>query len=67
MSVRDQSPPTLAAPTPSLRSVLRAIVSHRGVQTAVALWIIGYVVVLWLARGSLPFDRPAVARLPGPR
>jgi hypothetical protein len=64
MSVRDQSPPTLAAPTPSLRSVLRAIVSHRGVQTAVALWIIGYVVVLWLARGSLPFDRPAVARLP---
>jgi hypothetical protein len=28
------------------------------------LWIISYVVVLWLARGSLPFDRPAVAQLP---
>ncbi|MGO9038866.1 MAG: hypothetical protein ACLQKH_12860 [Steroidobacteraceae bacterium] len=26
--------------------------------------MIGYVVVLWLARGTLPFDRPAVARLP---
>ena len=64
MSVRDQSPPTHAAATPSLRSVLRAVVSHRGVQGAVALWIIGYVVVLWLARGSLPFDRPAVAQLP---
>ena len=44
--------------------MLRAVVSHRGVQVAVALWIIGYVVVLWLARGSLPFDRPAVAQLP---
>jgi hypothetical protein len=64
MSVRDQLPPTHAAATPSLRSVLRAVVSHRGVQGAVALWIIGYVVVLWLARGSLPFDRPAVAQLP---
>jgi hypothetical protein len=64
MSVRDQSPPTQAAATPSLCSVLRAVVSHRGVQGAVALWIIGYVVVLWLARGSLPFDRPAVAQLP---
>jgi hypothetical protein len=48
----------------SLGSVLRAVVRHRGVQTAVALWVIGHVVVLWLARGSLPFDRPAVARLP---
>jgi hypothetical protein len=50
--------------TPSLRAALRAVVGHRGVQVAVALWIIGYVVVLWLARGSLPFDRPAVAQLP---
>jgi hypothetical protein len=64
VSVRDPSPPTHAAATPSLRSVLRDIVSHRGVQGAVALWIIGYAVVLWLARGSLPFDRPAVAQLP---
>jgi hypothetical protein len=64
MSVRDQSPPTHAPAKPSLRSALRAIVSHRGVQGAVALWIIGYVVVVWLAHGSLPFDRPAVAQLP---
>ncbi len=64
MSARDQSTPTLATLTPSLASVLRAIVNHRGVQTAIALWAAGYGVVLWLARGSLPFDRPAVAQLP---
>jgi hypothetical protein len=28
------------------------------------LWVLGYLVVLVLARGSLPFDRPALARLP---
>lgn len=28
------------------------------------LWIVGYLVVLWLAAGTLPFDRPAVAKLP---
>jgi hypothetical protein len=44
--------------------VLRAIVRHRGVQIAAALWVVGYGVVLWLAHGSLPFDRPAVAHLP---
>jgi hypothetical protein len=64
MSLRQQSTSTLAASTPSLRSVLRGTVSHRGVQIAAALWIAGYVVALWLARGSLPFDRPAVAQLP---
>jgi hypothetical protein len=64
MSLRQQSTSTFAASTPSLLSVLRAIVSHRGVQIAAALWIAGYVVALWLARGSLPFDRPAVAQLP---
>jgi hypothetical protein len=26
--------------------------------------VIGYLLVLWLADGSLPFDRPAVAKLP---
>src|ERR1700686_4173712 len=60
MRVRDQLGPP---PPQSLGSVLRAVVSHRGVQTAVAVWVIGHVVVLWLARGSLPFDRPAVAHL----
>jgi len=64
MSARDQSTPTLATLTPSPASVLRAIVNHRGVQAAIALWAAGYGVVLWLARGSLPFDRPAVAQLP---
>lgn len=54
---------TPAAPTPSLGSVLRAIVRHRGVQTAAALWVACYLVVLSLARGALPFDRPAVAKL----
>ena len=43
---------------------LRAIVRHRGVQATIALWVIGYLVVFWMARGSLPFDRPAVATLP---
>jgi hypothetical protein len=28
------------------------------------LWIVGTATAWWLARGSLPFDRPAVARLP---
>ncbi len=40
--------------------------SHRGVQSAVILWVSGYLVVLWLAHGSLPFDRPAVTRLSFP-
>src|ERR1019366_3111472 len=52
------------AAAPPVASVLRAVLHHRGVQTAVALWIAGYVAVLWLAQGSLPFDRPAIAKLP---
>ena len=60
-SVRDQLRPVA---TPSLGSVLRAVVRHRGVQVAIALWVVGHIVVLWLAGGSLPFDRPAVAHLP---
>jgi hypothetical protein len=64
MSIGNQSPPARVAAAASLGSVLRAIVRHRGVQTTVVLWVIGYVVVLWLAQGSLPFDRPAIARLP---
>jgi hypothetical protein len=43
---------------------LRAIVSHRGVQTAAGLWILCYCIVLMLARGALPFSRPAVDQLP---
>jgi hypothetical protein len=47
-----------------LGAQLRAILHHRGVQMAAALWIAGNLIALWLARGSLPFDRPAVAQLP---
>ena len=64
MRASRQSPPTTAATAVSLGRVLRAVARHRGVQFAAALWICGYGVVLWLADGSLPFDRPAVARLP---
>src|SRR5262245_42061340 len=63
MSAARQSSPTPAATSAPLLSVLRAVARHRGVQTAVALWVVGSLVVLWLAHGSLPFDRPAVAHL----
>jgi hypothetical protein len=43
---------------------LLAIVKHRGVRASVILWLAGYLAVLWLARGTLPFDRPAIAQLP---
>jgi hypothetical protein len=64
MTTSNQSPPSNAALAPSMASVLRSVVGHRGVRTAVVVWIAGYAIVLWLARGSLPFDRPAVAGLP---
>lgn len=48
----------------SFSTVLGAIVVHPGVQAAVALWVVGYLLVLWIADGALPFDRPAVANLP---
>jgi len=35
----------------------------QGVRHVIA-WVTGYIVVLWLAQGSLPFDRPAITRLP---
>jgi hypothetical protein len=62
--VDTQSQAGHAASTQSLASILHAILCHRGVRTAAALWIAGYGVVFLLARGSLPFDRPAVAQLP---
>lgn len=64
MSVIDQLPPTDAARATSLDSAVQAIVAHRGVRVVAALWVVGSVFVLWLAQGSLPFDRPAVAALP---
>lgn len=48
----------------SLGSAVRSVVRHRGVQVATGLWLTGIVIVVVLAHGSLPFDRPAVALLP---
>jgi hypothetical protein len=51
-------------PHPSLPSrLLRNTVLHPAVQVAVALWLVANAVVLWLANGALPFDRPALAAL----
>lgn len=43
---------------------MTGIIRHRGVHAAAVSWVLAYLAVLLLARGSLPFDRPAVARLP---
>jgi hypothetical protein len=64
MSVDRQPPPAPAAAAPTLGSALRAVVRHRGVQAAFALWVLAYIAALLLSRGSLPFDRPAVAQRP---
>jgi hypothetical protein len=48
----------------SLQTATAAVVRHRGVQLAAVLWIGSTLAVLWLAHGSLPFNRPAVAKLP---
>lgn len=53
-----------SSPPATLSSVLRTVINHRGVQVAGAAWVVGYLVVLWLAHGSLPFHRPAVDHLP---
>jgi hypothetical protein len=50
--------------TESLRTALGAVVRHRGVQFTAALWVGSTMAVLGLAHGSLPFNRPAVAKLP---
>jgi hypothetical protein len=63
-SVSDQLPPTQPVTVTSLGSAMRAVVVHRGVRVAATLWVAGSLFVLWLAQGSLPFDRPAVAQLP---
>jgi hypothetical protein len=51
-------------PGPSLRLILRHTARHRGAQAALALWVLASIAVMLLAHGALPFDRPAVARLP---
>jgi hypothetical protein len=44
MSVSKESLAQHAATAASLSAVLRAMVSHRGVQAAVALWVVGNLV-----------------------
>jgi hypothetical protein len=44
--------------------LVRATVFHRWVQVAAMMWILAHLLVLLLARGQLPFDRPALAALP---
>jgi hypothetical protein len=58
-----QSPVQSSAPAESFSKVLRSILNSGAVRIAVLLWILGYIIALWLARGSLPFDRPAIAQL----
>jgi hypothetical protein len=53
----------MSALTPTAVPRRSNLLRHRGVQAAAVLWVIGYGVVLWLAQGRLPFDRPAVAKL----
>ncbi|MGI4796829.1 MAG: hypothetical protein ACRYG8_22810 [Janthinobacterium lividum] len=43
---------------------LRLALQHRGVRASLLFWIIGTALVLLLAHGSLPFDRPSLAGLP---
>lgn len=62
--VTKSSPPTRSLPSPAPGSTIRAIVTHRGVQITAALWVAANACAIWLAHGHLPFDRPAIARLP---
>jgi hypothetical protein len=64
ISIINKGASSCAAATPSLGRALGLIVRHRGVQFAIFLWVAGYVAVLQIAHGTLPFDRPAVAQLP---
>ena len=44
--------------------IARVSVLHPAGMVALALWTIANLAVVILARGSLPFDRPAVATMP---
>jgi hypothetical protein len=55
------APPTAPErPTTLVGRLLR----HRSVQIVIALWVLANVVTVAVARGHLPFDRPAVAGSP---
>ena len=52
------------SPPASLGAIAVRAVRHPAVQVATFLWVIATAAVFSLARGSLPFDRPALAGLP---
>ena len=51
-------------PIPRFGEALRHLVSCQAVITATLLWLVANIAVVWLADGVLPFDRPALAKLP---
>ncbi|MCA0353017.1 MAG: hypothetical protein LCH85_13560 [Chloroflexi bacterium] len=51
-------------PVQAQRSWLLNLLSHRGVQLTIFLWIIGHGLIILLSDGALPFDRPAFAGSP---
>lgn len=53
-----------ATQEPLLRRLIGATILERSVQATVALWIAANGAVLLTARGSLPFDRPALRDKP---
>ena len=56
MGANDHFPSTRAAAAPALIPLVKAILNHRGVQTAAALWVVAFFAVVWLSQGMLPFD-----------
>jgi hypothetical protein len=52
-----------SASTVNPQNRLHAIIFNRWVLIAIGLWILAHAVVLLLAGGQLPFDRPALAGL----
>jgi hypothetical protein len=58
-----QSPVPSSPQLEPFSTVLRGVLNSSAVRIAVLLWILGYIIALCLARGSLPFDRPAIAQL----
>ncbi len=56
----------IAPPTTPHRpgTLVSQLLRQRSVQIVIALWVLANVVVVVVARGRLPFDRPAVAGTP---
>jgi hypothetical protein len=52
------------AATRTVQGRLGSLLRQRSVQLVIALWVLANVLVVVIARGNLPFDRPAVADVP---